>query len=320
MSVIKFILFLFLYLFGQVPYYAESTLTISTDKFGPFAVYQPDTQLTLNLYSSERRTMIVKFVCGPSKDDLRSLYTSKTLTFRGSYQTSIRIPTYFYMGYKGLYCRIDLNKTSGESFMSMDFHIYPLTAGANIDVSKYYETGFSVNNVAYQITNNVFYNFAETFSFTDYQDYFSIDTYHRISLSDVSFSSNLRDNLTYSSAEMTFYDVNNIFPYLDHDENKYIHIPLTITGRSKSYFAFKNYMYVDPKTLQMSTTYREGFTQTRYFYLPVNHKQDLLEEYFYIQVLDAGVGKTNITFPVQYLGTTNIIGPCSNSDYCIVGG
>ena len=79
-------------------------------------------------------------------------------------------------------------------------------------------------------------------------------------------------------------------------------------------------MYVHPKTLMMSFISRSGFVKTRYFYMPVNKKEEMLDEVVDITINKCGLTKNNISWHLSYLANQNLIGKCSNSDYCIVEG
>ena len=78
-------------------------------------------------------------------------------------------------------------------------------------------------------------------------------------------------------------------------------------------------MYVNPQTLDMSLVKYDGFVATKYFYLPINKIDLLLDQIFTIHFDEFGYGKSNFSWDMRYLNNRNLIGDCDNSDYCIKG-
>ena len=69
----------------------------------------------------------------------------------------------------------------------------------------------------------------------------------------------------------------------------------------------------------MSFNPEEDFVLTRYFYLPKNGREDLIDKKMNVYLYGAGLGSSNITWNLTYLAGQNLLGDCSDSDYCIVG-
>jgi hypothetical protein len=326
MSVIRFLLNLFLLIpfFGIIPPIQIEGIFISTDFFGPFSAYQDNVDLTFNISIGKSKSMFSeKFTCGPSAEDIR--FSTKTDSHRPTsdlYTFTVNLPTYMLLSPNGMFCKVQVTEEKTGFIQASSFEIKPLTSyHQSIDPSKYITSPYKVYYARYRILGNSITYHQENFQFRDYIDYLNIDTYYRLDLSGVNFTCGPLLDFSYETAYLLISDYQNIFPYLNHDTNHCVQIPLQVVSNSTTKsFKYANYMYVHPKTLEMSLTYRDGFVQTRYFYLPINKKAQMLEERVQIHLLGAGFSKSDITWDLSYLATGNIIGNCSNSDYCIIGG
>ena len=297
-------------------------IVISTDYFGPFTAYQENVDLNIKITSNDKGYFYERFTCGPSYEDIRYAITSDNHQINKSYNYVVNLPTYMLLSNNGLYCTLSVTSIKMEYTRKFQFCIKPITFGHNIDPSKYTTNSYSISETYYRILGGKLSSYSETYSFPDFLDYLNIDTYYRIDLSGVTFNCGpVIKDYAYESASMKISDYQNIFPYLTHDENHYVSIPLIVTNnKTKKGFAFANNMYVHPKTLEMSLIERSNFVQTRHFYLPVNKKKEMLEENIQIIIRGGGAAKSNLTWNLSYLATGNYLGNCANSDYCVVGG
>ena len=78
-------------------------------------------------------------------------------------------------------------------------------------------------------------------------------------------------------------------------------------------------MYVNPYTLEMSSFKMQNEVKTNKIYFPVNKKKDFLGEKFNIVVSNCGLNKYNLIFEITYDVFRDLVGNCSNSDFCIKG-
>lgn len=299
----------------------DPKITITSDLFGPFTAYQPNTDITLKVNTGDSRVYSVAFTCGPNSNDICYSSNSTFVSQNGGYDLTINLPTYMLLSPEGMFCKLVITRNKTGYTKTTSFTIKPITYYHNIDPSLYTKETYHIKNATYSYLNDMFFSGDEQYSFPNYIDYLNIDTYYRLDLSDITFTHFPIQTYTYESAYMKISDYANIFPYFSHDEENYISIPLNISNNKATYhFGFANTMYVHPKTLQMSLNYVDGFTPTHHFYLPVNKKEAMLEEKVIICINGGGLCKSNITWNLSYLATNNMIGSCSNSDYCVVGG
>ena len=298
----------------------DSELTITGGPYGPFFAYQNDTPIVITLNQSGSHRYNCTFACGPSSSDIR-YSTTFSQSFGGSCNLTLNLPTFSYLTPNGMFCRLTCVEKYGNTSKEFLFTIYPAIKNHTINAGSYISSSF--NNLYAScsfFSGNLFYA-TEKFQFPNYIDYLNIDTYYYLDVSSVDFIYTLKTSMPYESAYISFEDSDNLFPYIQHDEEDYISVPLKIIKKGLfSTFEYAKTMYVHPKRLQMSLVPLEGFVATKHFYLPVNHKEDFLDRKIHIEIKNAGVCNTNIIWDLSYLANTNIIGSCSNSDYCVVGG
>jgi hypothetical protein len=78
--------------------------------------------------------------------------------------------------------------------------------------------------------------------------------------------------------------------------------------------------YVDPSTLKMSLTPKDGYKKVNNIYIPFSFLNEIEKLEMRIFINDVGLNKTDFDFPLTYYPTRNLIGECFNSDYCLIGG
>ena len=321
MSAIKHLLFILFFLVDFIDPITPISITIDADSFGPYVAFQEDSTITFKVNCTGSSICSEKFSCGPSQNDIRYSYKTESHVSGSTYKCKVTLPTYMYLSESGMYCRIQVLGSDGRVVKTLSFTIYPITTNQTINPQDYISKQYTINYARYSISRDRFSSTSEKYSFPDYLDFLNIDTYYRLDLSGVHFNCSPIGTYSYESAYLEISDYHSIFPYLFHDNNHFVHIPLKITSNgSKRSFSFANTMYVHPKTLEMSMFLIDGFVPTRYFYLPVNKKKEMQEERVIVSIKHGGYAKSNITWDLSYLANNNVIGRCADSDYCIVGG
>ena len=299
----------------------------SSGSFGPYQAYCSNQSINIEINSNTRLyTSYVTVYAGISESNYSysKNYSSFNLAANGTKTQSIILPTREYLTSNGMYIKIQVtyhvsidgpDKTDTKSFV-----IYPVATNQNIRAEDYIDSPYTIQNVSYSISLGKLSSKEESFQFPDYIDYFNIDTYHRLNLNSVSFEYKSSGPFSYSSAYLQIYDENNCFKYIHKNDDGYFLIPLKVNmDGNKGSFTFKNQFYVDPITAQMSFNPEQGFVLTRYFYLPKNAKEDFVDTNMNVYLYGAGYGSTNITWELEYLANQNLLGDCSDSDYCIIG-
>lgn len=295
---------------------------LTSNTIGPLSTYQDNVDLNVVVHSkTNTRTFYDYFRCGPNKNDIRySKYGGLRYMTTFTYNLTFNIPTKDYLSLKGMYCVIILKDFNNQYELNFEFTLTPMRENRNIKAEDYASSVYTIKYVSFYFDQTGFHQDYETIEFPDYLSYLNIDTYHKITLESVKFvSSSL--NFQYTSAFLLIPDYQNVFPYITHNANHQISIPLQLTlNNDKSFtFAYKNKMYVNPKNAQMSLIPREKFVITNNFYVPVNEKEKLVDEKIQINLNGFSISKVNISWSLEYLANTNLIGDCESSEYCIVG-
>lgn len=235
------------------------------------------------------------------------------------YSLTFTLPFKSALTKRGLNIVIDFLNSSNESLQNFSFNIKPIQP-TRINPKDYLNDYYSVSDIIVD-PDNYKTVASEQYKFDSFIDYFNVDNYYRLRLDNII--------ITYSSvlecppglAHLHFVDYLKLFPYLDNNEEvPTFDVPLTVTRtKSSTNFNFPSNMYVKPKSLEMSLVARPGFVTTKYFYLPINHCSDLLDQTFTIVVDKFGHNQNSFSWDVRYINNRNLIGDCANSDYCVVG-
>ena len=220
---------------------------------------------------------------------------------------------------KGLRVEIDFIGLGQGILQSLSFNIKPIQP-QRINVRDYYDNYFSVNDIVIDPDNYVS-GASEKYKFNQFIDYFNVDSYYRLRLDNIFITYESVKTCPLGSAHIHFVDYLKLFPYLDNDDEvPTFDIPLTATSSINGvFFSFPSIMYVKPQSLEMSLVARPGFVSTKYFYLPVNHCRDLLDQTFTLVVDSFGHNRNSFSWDIRYINNRNLIGDCSSSDYCVVG-
>lgn len=160
----------------------------------------------------------------------------------------------------------------------------------------------------------------ETFSFRNYNEYLSKDSDNSINFSSVHFNFLQNYEFIYQEAEYHIKDYNNVYPYLNHIDDEVVLKMNCINNNGEISLSLNDTLYVKGDTLEMSSNYIKGYTQTDKLFIPIG-KQSLLEgNDSYILIKEAGYSCVDIKLPLSYFFNKKIIGQCYESDYCIEGG
>lgn len=188
------------------------------------------------------------------------------------------------------------------------------------NTSDYDKLSFSKGGYAYKINNNNIINYTETISCSNFMDYFDIDYYYRLPLDQFTFTCSSALTVPTATASLNFVDFQNNFPYIEKSLFGQISLPLVMKKTDSTFsLRYEENLYVNTKTLQMSTKPYANFVPTNTFFLPVNCMQNLNETSFIIKINEFGNFKTTINWKVRLLTNKTLIGDCSTSEYCVTG-
>lgn len=307
---------------GSVTIINNNSIAFNFKTMGPFVEYNDDVSLSGTLsvtksYSGLRERISI----AEDEDDYSYFYTtaSHSMTSRKSRTVTFNLPLSSMLSEYGIRGVVEVLNSSGDVLLNRPFYLMPVSP-KTINVSKFLNKDYNVDDVIVNITNYNLYH-RESYSFTEFLDYFNVDTYYQLDISQLKMSYTCFESFPGANGVLHFVDYNHLFPYIDDNNDvPEVDIPIRIYQKKKEIcFDFPEIMYVNKKTLEMSLVARPGFLPTSHFYLPINKKDQLLDQVFTLQVTDFGFGKTSFNWNMRYLNSRGLVGDCSDSDYCVIG-
>ena len=214
----------------------------------------------------------------------------------------------------GIKVKFGLYDTSSKNYLNyIESYLYDKSSN-NIDIDE----------IDYQITYEpCLYlsneKIVESFNFNNFSHIVELDNYQTLDISALSFEYSYIRDITYEEAYIEFTDSNNLFPYIESENNKK-KIPIYLLDNNGTIsFIYKD-LYVDESTFDMSIKEREGFKKTNRFYLPKNKLNELQGYMFTLGGVNIGVSNICFVYGFQIGVERLLLGPCNKSNYCIVGG
>ena len=204
------------------------------------------------------------------------------------------------------------------------FNIFPKTTTQHIYANLYKQTEWIEDGYYFIIqkdTNKVYT--WEAVDFSNTLDTISCEEDNSIDITQIHYT--FWPNITLFGVGAAKYlkikDDQNIYPYIEKDEDGYINIPLVGTQKGQDIsFKYSKTMYVKESTLDMSLTAREGFTSTKKFYVPLRKEKLLAQSEIEIYTPSFARGKNIMHIPLTFETDNEAIGFCGMSNHCIVGG
>lgn len=290
---------------------------------GPYTKYQsnPTVNYTLrSTYTTGKEVYEIFRFGNESNPNLQTVTKpNHTIPASSTYENYVTIPTKNLLGDSGLKLTVEVYTASGSQMSSNFITIYPVKS-ETINPLTYSSNSYTCPTTCASITNNLRKPVEETYTFTSIDDYFKTDIYYRLPLDQFVIDTTLTDSdFTYESAELIVEGMEEYFPGLTYVNGK-ANIPLKIDyDNGKLQLGFLDNLYVEPKLLLVSTSPKSGYKATPYFYLPVNHCDDLYGMQFTISLNKLGYNKSSFVWSASLLAANPLIGDCPNSAYCVVG-
>ena len=158
-----------------------------------------------------------------------------------------------------------------------------------------------------------------TYEFDGFEGIYVPAYYHKIDLEDFYFSvEGIYQQFINFSGSLVIKNYNNVFKDVS-GANETATFDLKIVNEAPDYtFALKNDMYVDPESLLMSSTQKDGYVKTKHIYLPRNEMQNQDKFEFNLVLNNFGIDKDLVVHHLDVKALKNIFGDCNNSKYCVV--
>ena len=235
------------------------------------------------------------------------------------YYLTFNLPLKDYLTNKGLSGKFEILNSESSSIYSFVFNLKPVSP-ASIQPIQYLNTPYVIEDIVVK-PSSYENRHTEEFLFDGFIDYFNTDNYYRINLNDLYITYKAEKEFPGCEGSLHFTDFNHLFPYLDRvGKIPQFDIPvLAYQEGNKIRFKFKNTLYVNAKTLDMSLIPRDDFVLTNYFYLPINKRIEMLDQMFALSMENFGHGEISFSWIIRYITNRGLIGDCDNSDYCIIG-
>lgn len=307
----------------DVGYKNEDSFIINTDEYGPFFKTDKDITFKINVKSNYDGVIFERYRCGPLDHYTYSKsLTSHKVSNGQIYQISFNLPYKSYLTENGLRNAIIFLTEDSEIIQEFSFVVYPDSRVLKSSYNLNDDAPLCINGggTIFKYEDNVFRTFEEIITFYKINDFFLIDNYYRLDLKDFYFDYYFHNGFTYTNAFLSFSAKDFPRGNLPIEDGK-IKIPLVLKCENNRVFvSFSENLYVNPKTMLMSSMPDEGYVKTRYFYLPINEK-DLVDKIdFVFEINGIGIRKINASWHQIFLSNVGILGPCSTSEYCVVGG
>lgn len=293
--------------------------------YGPFSVGDPDFTATFDYkLKITNQTIIerVRVLNSMSEPVYAASQPSRGYFNNALMTVSFTIPIHDYLTNNGITIMFEILNSHTRNIIK-EYHasIYPLSYPTNLTAQYLRNNVYTTNNVAFYGDGVEMRGVNETFDFRNIDDYFDVDYYYRMNLSSLIFTYESAFELTYSGVSLRFKDDHHLFPYMTHDNNDNIVLPISLV-RSGKYVTlkFKNKFYVNKRTLQTSDTYRDGFALSSDFYLPVNGKRFFNDQVLYLDFYLIGKCGLSSSFPITYLVDKSLASVCHDGLHCISGG
>ena len=297
----------------------------SSDIYGPFYVGDPDFEAKFTYRANIENQQIVEnfLLCDTSGNPYASTnhapiyYSNHALI-----ETSFTVPIYRYLTEKGVILKFRiLSHPSREVLKEYKITIYPCVQ-AGWTYEEYMSGLYITRNIGFYANGKGFKGVTEAYYFHHIGEYIDNDYYYRLDLEKNYMNYDSLFELTYDAINLKFPDQDNLFPDIKHDSKKNIVLPLraTVDEEATARFSIKNALYVNKSTLQMSDSYQKGYSKTYDLYLPVNQRDKLNNKQMYIEFVNYGKSKVNMTFPMEFICGDPLFGTSADSHYYVIGG
>ena len=239
-----------------------------------------------------------------------SMVSSKGITM------SFNLPIRYKLTGDGL--RFSFSASSNQLALSRSGVLYPYLK-KSINALQYRNSTYNAENCFLKLEKENLIT-DESFGFYDYNEFISKSKNNTIDFSSVKMQYLMDYDFRYEKVEYHIKDYNNIYPNLYRENNEVVLNMNCISNNSELSFELDDELYVNPETLEMSSTRYKKYVKTDSLYIPIG-KQSLLEENdSYIIIKEAGYSANDIILPLTYYFSKPLLGLCYNSEYCIEGG
>lgn len=298
----------------------------SCGTYGPFSLDNPQdfsVTFTYKLYSIASQSIIERLRVFNSANSVVSSSSKATKSYTQGKRVIVTFtfPLRNNWNANGLTLKFEiLNSSSYSVLKAYSATFYP-PSNSVIPATTLKKNIYTSRSLGFYSDGTQMKEMKETFNFKNFGDYLNVENYYRLDVDKNTFLYPNEYTFTYDEASLYFNDSDNLFPYYTHQVNGDIYIPLKLVRNGNTIsLAYNKNFYINKRTLQMSDTYRAGFTLTQDFYLPINGRNKFNGKQIYIDLKKLGLDGISTTMSVRYQADKSIVGNCNDGDYCVVGG
>lgn len=201
--------------------------------------------------------------------------------------------------------------------------LYPSVNDSIISTSYKYNP-YVINNRTFKLeSDGSVSHTSEYYQFLNTVESISIKDDYSINLEEISFTYCNGEKLINKDEDMylVFDDKDHSFTSIDCDINGKVKIPLkAVQNGNEITFDYKNKMYVNPSSLEMSLEPKFGFEETDNFYISPNKQPQISSNSIEIYLHNFGRNNIDVHIPLNAAFSNSFIGSCYDSDFCIDGG
>ena len=194
----------------------------------------------------------------------------------------------------------------------------------SITSSNYKNKPFEILNTTFALSKDgceqkEYYQFKNTVS------EISIDKNNYLDLSELTFTYGKGEKLPnpMKNTYLEIFDPNKkLFPYIStRDSGGFLQVPLCLLQNKEeiTFDLMNNALSFDPKKLEMCD-YSAKLKGATFFYIPNDKLDGLLKSIVRIRLYNFGRNTVEVTIPLKFTLSKNVIGECVDSEYCVIGG
>lgn len=295
---------------------------ISADLIGPFEIEKDNQEVHFSYVYDKNITACVHYAYGTHGIGYGFSKTSAPINVKANTPRSygFYLDTRNYLTSDGIDILLSLiDYTTNNTLYKCEITLLPAgTESLNLNGTS--SLDFVSKEIACTITNSNIYYYRCIYDFHNISSSFKENSL-KLDFSNIDFEYDWLDRFIYEKAILNFDDINNVFPYIKTNKNNKKEIELSLIQEEQTIsISLAKTMYFEKNTMQISDIWRNGFETTYDLLIPKN-ANTLLEEYvFDFTFFGIGANKMDVFFSINYEHVKNVLGSCSNSDFCIVGG
>ncbi len=267
---------------------------------------------TVTIYQGEK---IVGKIRSQTKTKAHSLVKGKTYDIDFSFY-----PSNVFDDIRGAYFDIEISQTvTGDVIDIKSFHLflaYENTVNENLllEDRSYEISGTFTTLSTLRVRKN------EVFYFEQIPEYVDTCPMGLLDISLFKFTYLGINSLQNLGGFIEIKNLTNVFYEIGKYENTSNFFPFELVENNGVVSFNMTNNYVDPKTLEMSYYQKTNYIKTNNIYFPYTSFGEIEEVELVFHFNPMGLNRTSFNLKCMYYPTGVLLGDCSNSDYCIVGG